>query len=135
MNRYHYSFWHQLWDGGVYKLPVSSIKNCLRLAEQHQLSVSRAELVAHHFAGGNIQELVDALVYAKQNQLELSLMRAAAQDLASTVADPQHQTLPLRKWARYFHEKGILDLNSAPLNEEIARRTKSTNKIEKCVDE
>jgi hypothetical protein len=62
--------------------PVREIKRRLRLAQQHDLPISAVELETHHLAGGRIGDLVDALIYAREHGMILSLTRAAAQDLA-----------------------------------------------------
>lgn len=88
--------------------PVGEIKRCLRVARDNDVRITAAELEAHHLAGGRIGDLVEALAYAKEHGLSLSLTRAAAEDLVhggrTKVSD----------WVRNAHRDGLTDLDRAP---------------------
>jgi len=86
--------------------PVREIKRCLRLAQQHDLPISAVELETHHLAGGRIGDLVDALIYATEHGMILSLTRAAAQDLA------RGRQASVSVWVPDCHRKGIQNLNT-----------------------
>ena|SRR5438309_278775 len=106
MSDYKYGVWAQL-AGLLRRLPVREIKRCLRLAKDHSLLISAAELEAHHLAGGRIGDLMDALIYAKEHGMVLSLTRAAAQDLA------RGREIRVSDWVRDCHLKGVQNLNGA----------------------
>src|SRR5437016_1752060 len=106
MSNYEYGVSAQL-ASFLRRSPVREIKRCLRLAQQHDLPISAVELETHHLAGGRIGALVDALIYAREHGMVLSLTRAAAQDLA------RGSQVSISVWVRDCHGKGIQDLDAA----------------------
>jgi len=109
MNTYRYRIVDQL--GSLLRgSPVAKIKRCLRLAEQHGIPITATELEAHHLAGGRITDLLDALVYAAQHHLTLSLHRATVQDVA------RGNELRVTEWVAERHRHGITDLDHEPIS-------------------
>jgi len=104
MSNYQYGVGAQL-AGLLRRSQVREIKRCLRLAKHHDLPISAAELEAHHLAGGRIGDLMEALIYAKEYGMILSLTRAAAQDLA------RGREVPVSDWVRDCHRKGVQNLD------------------------
>jgi uncharacterized protein YqfA (UPF0365 family) len=65
------------------KSPVSKIVNCMIMADKAGLKdVTYQELEAHCLAGGNIENVIHALVMAKKANIDLTFQLASTFDLA-----------------------------------------------------
>lgn len=58
--------------------PVGKIKKELKKAEKHNLELDATALEAHHLAQGDITDLVDSLIFAQENGMKFTPMRAMA---------------------------------------------------------
>jgi uncharacterized protein YqfA (UPF0365 family) len=58
-------------------VPVLKIKKELKKAERHSLELGHMDLQAHYLAEGDITDLVDSLVFAKEHGMKLSFQGAA----------------------------------------------------------
>ena len=88
--------------------PVGEIKRCLKLAEAHQLPIDARQLEAHHLAGGRIVDVVEAMIYAKQNGLNLTRVRAFVQDLVNG------KQQSVRDWLIDRQRRGVTNLEREP---------------------
>ena len=86
-------------------VPVLKIKKELKKAERHGLELGHIDLQAHYLAEGDITDLVDSLVYAKENGMELSFQGAAAGQL---MAKYQEKVSLLDK-LKIMKEEGVDD--------------------------
>lgn len=68
---------------GMYlrKAPVRAIKNAATKADEAGLQISLDSLEAHSLAGGDIEAVVDALIFAKQHNLKADFMLFSAINL------------------------------------------------------
>ena len=88
--------------------PIGEIKRCLKLAELYDLPIDARQLEAHHLAGGRIGQIVDALIYAKENGLNLPVVRALAQDIVSG------KTQPVKDWLIDCQRRGVTNVEREP---------------------
>lgn len=61
--------------------PVNLIVTMLIKAAKGGVIISRDELEACHMAGGNVSNVVDGLIYAKANEIEIDVKTAMKLDL------------------------------------------------------
>jgi uncharacterized protein YqfA (UPF0365 family) len=88
--------------------PVHEIKECLRLAEEHQIPVTARELEAHHLAGGRIMDVVVAMIYTREHGLDLSVRRARVQDLA------YGKKVSVKDWVMDCQRRGVTNFEREP---------------------
>lgn len=106
-NVYRYPLRDRL-AAAIRRAPVGEIKRCLKLAEQHRIPISGSQLEAHYFAGGRITNVIEAMVFAKENSLDLPLRRALVQDLA------YGKTVSVKEWLIDCQRRGVTDLQREP---------------------
>ena len=109
MTDYSYSLFNQV-ASTLRRSPVGKIKRCLKLAEKHRIPITALELEAHYLAGGRIENLLEALVYAAQHNLNLSVQRAAVQDLA------RGREVSVVDWIAACHGRGVIDFAREPIS-------------------
>lgn len=63
-------------------VPVSEIRKALAVVERNGLSVTLRELAGHHLIGGDIEALVNGLLFAREHSIPLNRHEAVAIDLA-----------------------------------------------------
>ena len=64
------------------KIPPELIVYALIASEKDGFSFDKDELQAHHLAGGNIENLTNGMIYAKDNGIKLSFRETSKLDLA-----------------------------------------------------
>lgn len=86
--------WVAAWSSGAYvgivtligmrlrRVPPSVVVNPLIMAAKAGLDIKIAEMEAHYLAGGNVNNVVSALIAADKAKIALNFARAAAIDLA-----------------------------------------------------
>ena len=95
--------------------PVRKIKSELKKAERYNLELDGTALEAHFLAQGDISDLVDSLIFAQENEMKLSPMRAMAQQFIL-----MHQgEIKLRDKLNSLKGTGISDLDTYLTKESI----------------
>jgi uncharacterized protein YqfA (UPF0365 family) len=87
-------------------VPILKIKKELKKAERHQLEVEHMDLQAHYLAEGDITDLIDSMVFAKENGMDLSFQTAAVGQL---MAKYQEKVALLDK-LKIMKEEGVDDV-------------------------
>ena len=83
--------------------PVRKIKSELKKAERYNLELDGTALEAHFLAQGDITDLVDSMVFAKENGIELTYQTAAVGQL---IAKYQEKVTLLGK-LKIMKEEGV----------------------------
>lgn len=63
------------------KVPPAVVLKPLIEAKKEGLSIEHEKLQAHYLAGGDVERVIDALLFAKQKRVDFKFERAAAMDL------------------------------------------------------
>lgn len=107
------------WTDKIFKklflnLPVGMILRCLKKAKEHELELNPGMLEVQHMSGGNIQDVVDSLIYAKEHKLEFSYDCACAIDLALKAGS---KAVSLPGYVETLRLKGITNINESKFEE------------------
>jgi len=95
--------------------PVRKIKTELKKAERYNLELDGTALEAHFLAQGDITDLVDSLIFAQENGMKFTPMRAMAQQFIL-----MHQgEIKLRDKLNSLKGTGVSDLDNYLTNESI----------------
>ena len=86
-------------------VPFLKIKKELKKAERHQLEVGHMDLQMHYLAEGDITDLIDSLIFAKENGMRLSLEGAAAGQLMAIY----NEKIKLLDKLKIMKEEGLED--------------------------
>ncbi len=62
-------------------IPVSKVARTLSLIERNGLGITLRELTAHHLAGGDVEAVVNGLLFAREHSIPLHWREATAIDL------------------------------------------------------
>jgi uncharacterized protein YqfA (UPF0365 family) len=65
-------------------IPVAKMGKTLSLAQRNGLGITLRELTAHHRAGGDIEALVNGLLFAREHSIRIDWRQAAALDLVKS---------------------------------------------------
>lgn len=88
--------------------PVRKIRSELKKAERYNLNLDGTALEAHFLAGGDITDLVDSLIFAKENGMKLSPIAAMAQQFILKYEGE----IKLRDKLNALKDSGISDLDT-----------------------
>lgn len=86
-------------------VPVGKVKKELKKAERHSLGIDHVFLQAHFLAGGDIEDLTDSIVFAKENGIKLDLQTACAGQLMATY----QEKVPFLNKLKVMLSEGITD--------------------------
>ncbi len=69
---------------GLYmrKLPVRAFVQALSKCDEYNIDINVKTLEAHYWASGNISQVVESMVFAKENNIDIDFMEISAMDLA-----------------------------------------------------
>ena len=70
------------------KIPVAPVVRCVKKAEAEGLTLDLNQLQAHSLCGGNLEAVVDGLIFAKQNGVDADWMNLCMLDLAGQKIGP-----------------------------------------------
>ena len=94
------------------KLPVDKIKQCLKRCKDHSIAMNVDYLQSHSIAGGDIEDLVDGLIYCRRNKLKATHDQLAARQIYEQFEGKGDLVASLR----VFIEAGIYDLSKQPFS-------------------
>ncbi|MDQ8188525.1 flotillin-like FloA family protein [Pelagicoccus sp. SDUM812002] len=92
--------------------PASKLIRLFKKSESHGLGVSLSQLEAHHLCGGDPFGVVDELIDAKRNGIELEWDRACAIDLATMNTDDS-LSQAIERAKSSIHDSFDMELSSA----------------------
>ncbi len=91
--------------------PASKLIRLFKKSESHGVGISLSQLEAHHLCGGNPFGVVDQLIEAKSNGIELEWDRACAIDLATMNTDDS-LSQAIEKAKSSVHDQFEVELSS-----------------------
>jgi len=91
--------------------PVHQISRCLKAAKKYSLEVSAQDLELQHIAGGDLDQFIEGMIFAKSNGMKLDFSAAAARQLAGVEAG-----FSLLEQLESMFAKGITDANDEPID-------------------
>jgi len=95
----------------IARFPFGEIKRAYTKARGAGMAIDWNFLGAHSQAGGDVESLVDGLIYAQEEKIVLPLEKAAAYEL---VAKMSHR-ISLRDYLTPFVQEGIRHHSKMPL--------------------
>ncbi|MEO0509380.1 MAG: flotillin-like FloA family protein [Verrucomicrobiota bacterium] len=86
-------------------VPVGKVKRELKKAQKHSLDVDHLFLQAHYLAGGDIEDLMNSIIFTKENGMKLNAQTACAGQLMSKYQD----NISFTEKLKIMHSEGIQD--------------------------
>ena len=93
------------------RVPLRLIKDGIRRCDEAGVTVSHRYFEAHHLCGGDIEDLVDGIVFSQINNLTISMEHLAARQIYEQIEGGR----PLEVNLSEFLAAGIYDLDEQPL--------------------
>jgi len=94
------------------RLPAFRIRREALRAQSNNLDVSYDSLIAHHLAGGRVSGLVDGLIYAQQQKIQISYLNACVRDLVCASGT----RISLIEHIQVLERSGYRSLDGVPLD-------------------
>lgn len=88
-------------------IPVGKVNRELKKVERHSLDVDHVFLQAHFLAGGDIYDLMESIIFSKENGMKLNTQTACAGQLMSQY----QENVTFTEKLKVMRSEGIRDAN------------------------
>lgn len=93
------------------RVPLRLIKTCIGRCHEVDVTVSHRYFEAHYLCGGDVEDLVEGIIFSEKNKLTISLDHLAARQIYEQFEGGRSLKTNLSE----FLAAGILDLDDQPL--------------------